>query len=150
MEYRSLGRTGVQVSPLCMGCMNFGWGLDQASSSRIIHAAIDARINFLDVANVYGGHKGESEEVVGKALEGRRDQLFLATKVHGKMGDAQNEWGNHRFPITRQCQDGRRVERWAKPSLPYPPAMRRIAPPPENGTDRPLPNPPAAAGHPDR
>src|ERR1051325_10877371 len=108
MEYRSLGRTGVQVSPLCMGCMNFGWGLDQASSSRIIHAAIDARINFLDVANVYGGHKGESEEVVGKALEGRRDQLFLATKVHGKMGDAQNDWGNHRFHITRQCDESLR------------------------------------------
>ena len=65
MEYRSLGRTGVQVSPLCLGCINFGWGTEEDESIRIIDAALDAGINFLDTANVYG--KGASETITGKA-----------------------------------------------------------------------------------
>jgi aryl-alcohol dehydrogenase-like predicted oxidoreductase len=87
MEYRSLGRTGMQVSPLCLGAMMFGaWGEpDHNTSIKIIHAALDAGVNFIDTADVYS--QGESEIIVGKALAGgRRDEIILATKVHGQMG----------------------------------------------------------------
>jgi len=78
MEYRTLGRTGVSVSPLCLGAMMFGaWGNpDHEESIRIIHRALDAGINFIDTADVYA--EGESEEIVGKALAGRRDDVVLA------------------------------------------------------------------------
>ena len=88
MEHRPLGRTGVSVSKLCLGAMMFGaWGNpDHDESIRIIHAALDAGINFIDTADVYA--RGESEEIVGKALAGgRRDDVILATKFHGAMGD---------------------------------------------------------------
>ena len=88
IEYRKLGSTGVRVSPLCLGAMMFGaWGnTDHEDSIRIIHRALDAGINFIDTADVYS--RGESEEIVGKALAGgRRDTVVLATKVHGTMGD---------------------------------------------------------------
>ncbi|MFF2139817.1 aldo/keto reductase [Streptomyces sp. NPDC058193] len=80
MQYRPLGRTGVHVSPLCLGAMMFGpWGNeDEADSVRIIHRALDAGINFVDTADVYSG--GVSEEIVGKAIEARREDVFLATK----------------------------------------------------------------------
>ena len=97
MELRPLGRTGVQVSPLCLGTMMFGaWGkTDHDESIRIIHRALDAGINFVDTADVYS--RGESEEIVGKALAGgRRDDVVLATKVHGSMGDDPNQRGNSR------------------------------------------------------
>ena len=84
MDYRDLGRTGMQVSPLCLGAMMFGaWGEpDHDVSIKIIHRALDAGINFIDTADVYS--QGESEEIVGKALaDGRRDDVILATKVHG-------------------------------------------------------------------
>src|SRR5881409_4023901 len=87
MEYRTLGTTGVQVSPLCLGAMMFGaWGEpDHDASVRIIHRALDAGINFIDTADVYS--QGESEVIVGKALAGsRRDDVILATKFHGPMG----------------------------------------------------------------
>src|SRR3954451_14520102 len=86
MEYRSLGRTGIQVSPLCLGAMMFGaWGEpDHDTSVGIIHRALDAGINFIDTADVYS--QGESEEIVGHALKGRRDDVVLATKFHGQMG----------------------------------------------------------------
>src|SRR3954453_11239073 len=87
MEYRSLGRTGIQVSPLCLGAMMFGaWGEpDHDTSIKIIHSALDAGINFIDTADVYS--QGESEVIVGKALAGgRRDDVVLATKVHMQMG----------------------------------------------------------------
>jgi aryl-alcohol dehydrogenase-like predicted oxidoreductase len=87
MEYRSLGRTGMQVSPLCLGAMMFGaWGEpDHDTSIGIIHAALDAGINFIDTADVYS--QGESEIIVGKALaNGKRDDVVLATKFHGQMG----------------------------------------------------------------
>ncbi|MCC6444646.1 MAG: aldo/keto reductase [Armatimonadetes bacterium] len=104
MEYRSLGRTGAQVSMLCLGCMNFGWGTEEADAIAVIHRALDAGINFLDTANVYA--RGSSEQMTGKALtNGRRDRVFLATKVHGKMGEEPNDWGNHRFHIMRQCEE---------------------------------------------
>lgn len=109
MEYRSLGRTGVQVSPLCLGCMNFGWGTEEGDSIRIIHRAMDAGINFLDTANVYG--RGASETITGKALarDGRRDRVFLATKAHGRMDDNDpNGWGNHRYHLVRQCEESLR------------------------------------------
>jgi aryl-alcohol dehydrogenase-like predicted oxidoreductase len=103
MEHRQLGRTGVQVSPLCLGAMMFGaWGnTDHDESVRIIHRALDAGINFIDTADVYA--RGESEEIVGKALSGgRREHVVLATKVHGSMGDDVNEFGNSRRWIARE------------------------------------------------
>src|SRR6266566_4075019 len=104
MELRSLGRSGVQVSPLCLGAMMFGaWGnTDHDDSIRIIHRALDAGINFVDTADVYS--RGESEEIVGRALKGRRDQIVLATKVHGAMGDGPNERGNSRRWIIQECE----------------------------------------------
>ena len=87
MDYRSLGRTGMQVSPLCLGAMMFGsWGEpDHDTSIGIIHHALDEGINFVDTADVYS--QGESETIVGKALAGgRRDDVVLATKFHGQMG----------------------------------------------------------------
>src|SRR3954471_3280039 len=109
MEMRPLGRTGVQVSPLCLGAMMFGaWGnTDHDDSIRIIHRALDAGINFIDTADVYS--RGESEEIVGKALaDGRRDNVVLATKVHGKMGDDPNEFGNTRRWIRREVENSLR------------------------------------------
>ncbi len=108
MTHRPLGRTGVQVSPLCLGAMMFGaWGNpDHDESIRIIHRALDAGINFIDTADVYS--RGESEEIVGKALAGRRDDVVLATKVHGSMGDDPNQFGNSRRWIVREVEDSLR------------------------------------------
>ena len=109
MEYRELGRTGVKVSPLCLGAMMFGsWGnADHDESIRLIHRALDAGINFIDTADVYS--RGESEEIVGKALAGgRRDDVVLATKVHGEMGDGANQRGNSRRWIIREVEDSLR------------------------------------------
>src|SRR2546429_5667204 len=109
METRVLGRTGVRVSPLCLGAMMFGaWGsTDHDDSIRIIHRALDGGINFIDTADVYS--RGESEEIVGKALAGgKRDHVVLATKVHGTMGDDPNEFGNSRRWITREVDNSLR------------------------------------------
>jgi aryl-alcohol dehydrogenase-like predicted oxidoreductase len=108
MRYRQLGHTGVEVSSLCLGTMMFGaWGNpDHEDSIRIIHAALDAGVNFVDTADVYAG--GESEEIVGKALRGRRDDVVLATKVHGSMGDDRNRRGNSRRWIVREVEDSLR------------------------------------------
>src|SRR3712207_8235058 len=106
MEHRLLGRTGVKVSPLGLGAMMFGaWGeRDHDESVRIIHRALDAGINFIDVADVYA--RGESEEIVGKALAGgRRDDVVLATKFHGPMGDDVNRKGNSRRWIFHAVED---------------------------------------------
>lgn len=105
MEYRALGRTGVRVSPFCLGAMMFGqWGNpDHDDSTRIIHRALDAGINFIDTADVYS--RGESEEIVGKALaDGRRNHVVLATKVHGVMGDDPNQQGNSRRWIMQEVE----------------------------------------------
>jgi aryl-alcohol dehydrogenase-like predicted oxidoreductase len=105
MDTRTLGRTGVEVSPLCLGAMMFGdWGnQDHDESVRIIHRALDAGINFIDTADVYS--RGESEVIVGKALAGgRRDNVVLATKVHGSMGDDPNQFGNSRRWIIREVE----------------------------------------------
>src|SRR5438270_12634327 len=109
MELRTLGTTGVKVSEWCLGGMMFGaWGNpDHDDGIRIIHAALDAGINFVDTADVYSA--GESEEIVGKALAGgRRDNVVLATKVHGSMGDDPNERGNSRRWIIREVENSLR------------------------------------------
>ena len=108
MDYRTLGRTGVKVSPLCLGAMMFGaWGnTDHEESVRIIHRALAAGVNFIDTADVYS--RGESEEIVAKALAGRRDEVVLATKVHGAMGDGPNEAGNSRRWIIEECENSLR------------------------------------------
>jgi aryl-alcohol dehydrogenase-like predicted oxidoreductase len=109
MEHRILGRTGVSVSPLCLGAMMFGeWGTtDHDECVRIIHRALDAGINFIDTADVYS--HGESEEIVGKALSGgRRDDIVLATKVHSTMGEDPNQRGNSRRWIIREVESSLR------------------------------------------
>src|SRR5438270_1601828 len=110
MEHRKLGSTGVNVSPLCLGAMMFGaWGnTDHEDSIRIIHRALDAGVNFIDTADVYS--RGESEEIVGKALAGgRRDSVVLATKVHGRMHDEDpNQFGNSRRWIIAEVENSLR------------------------------------------
>ena len=108
MNNRNLGSTGIKVSQLCLGAMMFGaWGNpDHEDSIRIIHAALDAGINFVDTADMYSA--GESEEIVGKALAGRRDSVILATKVHGPMSFDPNEQGNSRRWIIRECENSLR------------------------------------------
>jgi aryl-alcohol dehydrogenase-like predicted oxidoreductase len=109
MEHHSLGRTGVSVSKFCLGAMMFGgWGnKDHDESIRIIHRALDAGINFIDTADAYA--QGESEQIVGKALTGgRRDDVILATKVHGAMGEDPNQQGNSRRWIIREVEDSLR------------------------------------------
>ena len=109
MNHRILGRTGVRVSPLCLGAMMFGaWGnKDHAESIRIIHRALDAGINFIDTADVYSA--GESEAIVAKALAGgKRERLVLATKVHGTMGDDPNQSGNSRRWIMQAVENSLR------------------------------------------
>jgi aryl-alcohol dehydrogenase-like predicted oxidoreductase len=108
MEYRPLGRTGVQVSKLCLGTMMFGaWGnTDHDDSIRIIHAALDAGINFVDTADIYSA--GESEEIVGKALRGRRDDIVLATKFWGPMDEDPNRRGVSRRWIITEVENSLR------------------------------------------
>jgi aryl-alcohol dehydrogenase-like predicted oxidoreductase len=116
MDYRSLGRTGMQVSPLCLGAMMFGaWGEpDHDTASRVIHRALDVGINFIDTADVYS--QGESEIIVGKALAGgRRDDVILATKFHGPMdvamgqpGGDPNKRGNSRRWIIQEVDNSLR------------------------------------------
>ncbi|TXS07326.1 aldo/keto reductase [Streptomyces sp. col6] len=108
-QYRDFGRTGVKVSPLCLGTMMFGarGNPDHDDSIRIIHHALDAGINFVDTADVYSA--GESETIVGKALAGgRRDNVVLATKFHGSLGTDPNEQGNSRRWITREVENSLR------------------------------------------
>jgi len=105
MEYRNLGRTGVQVSALCLGCMMFGRRTEPGPSYAIVDRALEAGINFLDTANVYA--RGRSEEITGEALKrnGKRDRVILATKVHGRMADDDpNAQGNSRVHIIQQCE----------------------------------------------
>jgi aryl-alcohol dehydrogenase-like predicted oxidoreductase len=110
MEHRPLGRTGVSVSKLCLGAMMFGaWGeRDHDESVRIIHAALDAGINFIDTADVYSA--GESEEIVGKALKNRRDGVVLATKLYMPIGDDTdpNRRGTSRRWIVQEVENSLR------------------------------------------
>jgi aryl-alcohol dehydrogenase-like predicted oxidoreductase len=104
MQYRTLGRTGIQVTAYCLGAMMFGaiGNPDHDDSIRIIHRALDAGINFIDTADMYS--RGESEEIVGKALKGRRDDVVLATKFHGPMGEDPNQRGNSRRWIMTEVE----------------------------------------------
>lgn len=104
MRYHPLGTTGIEVSAYCLGAMMFGsWGNpDHDECVRMVHRALDAGINFVDTADVYS--RGESEVIVGKALRGRRDDVVLATKVHGRMGDDPNHQGNSRRWIVREVE----------------------------------------------
>ena len=107
MEYRQLGRSGVLVSPLCLGAMNFGSPTPEDESIRIIHRALESGINFIDTANRYVD--GESERIVGKALaDGRRDKVILATKFHGPMSEDPNDQGNSRRHILQAVEDSLR------------------------------------------
>jgi aryl-alcohol dehydrogenase-like predicted oxidoreductase len=108
MDLCNLGRTGIRVSPLCLGAMMFGaWGNpDHDDCIRIIHRALDAGINIIDSADVYS--EGESEEIVGKALKGRRDEVVLATKVNRPMGKNPNAFGNSRRWIMQECDNSLR------------------------------------------
>jgi aryl-alcohol dehydrogenase (NADP+) len=108
MQYRPLGRTGIKVSPYCLGTMMFGKlaNPDHDECIRMIHTALDAGINFIDTADAYS--HGESEEIVGKALKGRRDQVVLATKAFHPMGDDPNSRGTSRRWLTRAVEDSLR------------------------------------------
>lgn len=102
MSFVSLGRAGVKVSRLCLGTMMFGGPTDASESTRIIHRALDEGINFLDTANIYNG--GESEIVTGRALDGRRESVVLATKAANPMGDGPNDRGLSRLHLLRACE----------------------------------------------
>lgn len=105
MEYRKLGRSGVMVSPLCLGTMNFGGTTEEAESFAIMQKAVDAGINFFDTANVY--NKGESEKITGRFLKEHnlRDRVVLATKVFSRVGDLPNDGGGTRYHIVKACED---------------------------------------------
>lgn len=107
VQFRRLGNTGLKVSHLCLGTMAFGRWIDAASSARVLDSALDAGINFVDTADVYGkgmdtgdhAQKGESEAILGNLLGARRQRLVLATKVRGDMGRGPNEQGLSRGHI---------------------------------------------------
>ncbi len=110
MEYVRLGRTGLKVSRLCLGTMNFGPETGEADSFAIMDRALDLGFNFFDTANVYGWKTGEgvTEQIIGRWLaqgDGRRDRIVLATKVFGRMGDGPNERGLSAFHIRKACED---------------------------------------------
>jgi len=112
VEYRNLGRTGVKVSALCLGCMNFGGRTDEATSIAIIETALEHGVNFVDTADVYGHDpqnfnegRGRSEKIVGKAIKAKRDKVVLATKAYFHMGDDPNGWGSSRRHSIAQCEE---------------------------------------------
>lgn len=103
MKYKRLGRAGVKVSELCLGTMIYGRQVEEKASIKIIRRAVDLGINFLDTANAYGG--GRSETIVGKAVEGMRDDIVLATKVYNRMGSGPNDMGLSRKHIFKAVED---------------------------------------------
>ncbi len=106
MDYRSLGRSGLKVSPICLGTMMFGGQTDEPTSARIIAKAADAGINFIDTADVY--NEGQSEEVVGRAIRAKRNHWILATKVANAMGPGPNERGLSRRWVMQAADDSLR------------------------------------------
>lgn len=113
MQYTSLGRTGLQVSRLCLGTMNFGPQTSEADSFAIMDNALEHGINFFDTANRYGGHLGVgvTEEIIGRWLaqgDGRRDRIVLATKVYGPMGEGPSDRGLSAYHIRKACEDSLR------------------------------------------
>ncbi len=113
MQYAHLGRTGLNVSRLCLGTMNFGPQTSEADSFAIMDKSLEVGINFFDTANVYGGKMGEgiTEQIIGRWLAqggGRRDQIVLATKVYGKMGEGSNDSKLSAYHIRRACEESLR------------------------------------------
>jgi aryl-alcohol dehydrogenase-like predicted oxidoreductase len=108
MEYRTLGRTGVRIAPLCLGTANFADPTDEAESIRIVERAVDGGITLIDTGNSY--KNGESERYIGRALKGMgaRDRVVLATKAHFPVGDGPNDRGNSRLHLMRACEDSLR------------------------------------------
>lgn len=108
MQYRSLGRTGVKVSALCLGAMNFGGPTDEEEAVRILNAALEGGINFIDTSNNYT--KGESERILGRwlASAGHRDEIILATKCFRPVGELPNDEGGSRYHIIKACEDSLR------------------------------------------
>jgi aryl-alcohol dehydrogenase (NADP+) len=102
MHYRNLGRTGLKVSPICLGTMMFGGQTDEEQSLRIMHKALDLGVNFFDTADMYA--RGQSEVLVGKAIAGRRDAVVLATKGRQPMGDGPNQGGAGRVHLMRALE----------------------------------------------
>src|SRR5690349_17098257 len=113
MEYTRLGRTGLKVSRLCLGTMNFGPQSTEEDSFKIMDRALEHGINFWDTANVYGGSKGKgaTEEILGRYFAqggGRREKVVLATKVYGDMGEWPNQSRLSALAIRRACEDSLR------------------------------------------
>ncbi len=108
MQYRPLGRTGVQVSTLCLGAMNFGGPTNEPEAVRILDTALDSGVNFIDTANNY--NRGESERILGRWFHsaGRRGEVILAAKVFRKVGDLPNDEGGSRYHILKACEDSLR------------------------------------------
>ena len=113
MEYLQLGRTGVKVSPLCLGAMNFGGRTDEEAAAAILNSALERGINFIDTANVYGHDpanfevgRGRSEEIIGRTLKdnGKRSQIVLATKAFFPMSGDPNAQGSSRRHLIEQCE----------------------------------------------
>ena len=106
VNYRRLGKTGLKVSEICLGCMTFGGQADEETSIAIIDHALESGVNFLDTADVYTRQR--SEAIVGKALKGRRDKVVLATKVRGRVGEDVNDVGLSRKHIMQGVEDSLR------------------------------------------
>jgi len=108
MQYRIFGPTGVKVSPLCLGTMNFGGRTNPAQSKKILDQYLELGGNFIDTANVY--NDGESEEIIGQWIKerGTRDRIVLSTKVHGRRSPNVNDAGNHRWHIVREVENSLR------------------------------------------
>jgi aryl-alcohol dehydrogenase-like predicted oxidoreductase len=109
VDYRNLGRTGLKISPLCLGTMNFGWNTSESDSFALMDKALEMGINFFDTANVYGWKTGEglTEQIIGRWLAqggGRRDKVVLATKVYNKMGEGPNEMNLSAYHIRKACE----------------------------------------------
>jgi aryl-alcohol dehydrogenase-like predicted oxidoreductase len=102
MEHRRLGRTGLMVSELCLGCMTFGRELDEEGSREIIARFIEAGCNFIDTADVY--ETGASEEIVGRTIKGVRDRVVLATKIRFPMGEGPNDVSLSRKHVLAGCE----------------------------------------------
>ncbi len=102
MRYQRLGRTGLWVSELCMGCMTFGGEADEVTSIAMVERCLEAGINFFDTANVYT--RGRSEEILGKALKAHRDNVVIATKVRAPVGEGPNNEGLSRYHILREAE----------------------------------------------
>lgn len=102
MKYLQLGRSGLQVSNVTLGSFNFGGPTDESESESIIHEALDAGVNLIDIANVY--QDGRSEEIVGRAVRSRRDDVLLATKCYNEVGTGPNDRGNSAYAVKRECE----------------------------------------------